>query len=59
MKLVVVVAVAEATVTEIGPVVAPDGTVTVRVVVVATVTVAAVPLNLTTLELGVVLKPCP
>jgi len=45
VKLVVVVTVLDATVTEIGPVVAPDGTVTVRVLVVAAVTVAAVPLN--------------
>ena len=54
-----VVAVAEPTVTEIGPVVAPDGTVTVRVLVVAALTVAAVPLNLTTSAVGVALKFCP
>ena len=56
VKLVVVVAVEEATVTEIAPVVAPDGTVTVRVLPVAAVTVAAVPLNSTVSALGVVLK---
>ena len=47
------------TVTEIKPLVAPLGTLTVSVVAVAAVTVAAMPLNRTELELGVVLKPCP
>ena len=42
--------------TQIGPVVAPDGTVVVRLLVVAAVTVAEVPLNFTVLELGVALK---
>ena len=45
VKLLVVVAVAEPTFTEIGPVVAPEGTVTVSVVAVAAVTVAVMPLN--------------
>src|ERR1039457_4634690 len=47
------------TVTEIGPVVAPAGTVATSVVVVAEVTVATVPLNLTVSEEGVALKPWP
>src|SRR6266568_2829676 len=38
---------------------APVGTVTVRLLAVAAVTVAAVPLNCTVLALGVVLKFCP
>jgi len=45
--------------TLIGPVVAPDGTVVVRLVVVAAVTVASVPLKRTSLEDGVVLKFVP
>jgi hypothetical protein len=40
-------------------VVAPVGTVTVRLFAVAAVTVAAVPLNFTVLALGVVLKFAP
>jgi hypothetical protein len=48
-----------ATVTEIGPVVAPVGTVTVRVLALAAVTTAGVPLNSTVSALGVALKPCP
>ena len=59
MKLVAEVAVFPLTVTEIGPVVAPDGTVTTRLDVVAEVTVAAVPLNDTVLDEGVALKFCP
>ena len=43
MKFVVVVAVDEPTVTEIGPVVAPDGTLTVRLLVVAAVRAASDP----------------
>lgn len=58
-KFVVVVAVDPPTVTEMGPVVAPEGTVTVRELVVAAVTVATVPLNLTVSLAGVALKACP
>jgi hypothetical protein len=47
------------TVTEMGPVVAPAGTVATRVVLVAETTVAGVPLNFTVLELGVALNPWP
>ena len=54
-KLFVVVTVCPATVTEIGPVAAPVGTVTINFVVVADVTVAGVPLNLTELLEGVAL----
>lgn len=46
-------------VTETGPVLAPVGTLVVRVVVVDAVTVAAVPLKLTASWLGVVLNPVP
>ena len=59
VKLVLEVAVDVPTVTLMGPVVAPVGTVTVRLFAVAAVTVAAVPLNCTVLALGVVLKFCP
>ena len=52
-------AVAVPTVTVIRPVLAPDGTVRVRLLGVAAVTVAAVPLNCAVLALGVVLKFCP
>jgi hypothetical protein len=47
------------TVTLIGPDVAPEGTVVTIVVLVALVTVAVVPLNLTVLLAAVVLKPVP
>jgi hypothetical protein len=56
VKLALEFAVAVPTVTLIGPVVAAGGTVTVRLLAVATVTAAAVPLNYTVLALGVVLK---
>ena len=46
-------------VTLIGPVVAPAGTVVVRLFAVAAVTAAVVPLNFTVLALGVALKFCP
>jgi len=46
-------------VTLIGPVVAPAGTVVVRLFAVAAVTAAVVPLNFTVLALGVRLKFCP
>jgi hypothetical protein len=59
VKGVLEVAVVEPTVTEIGPVVAPVGTLTSKVVVVAERTVAATPLNLTSFADGVALKPCP
>lgn len=49
IKLVVLVAVLLNTVTAIGPVLAPTGTVVVMVVVVLAVTVAVVPLNVTVL----------
>jgi hypothetical protein len=45
VKLLLEVAVDDPTVTVMGPVVAPEGTVTVRLFVVAAVTVAVVPLN--------------
>ncbi|MFT0736829.1 hypothetical protein POZ19_20150 [Ralstonia wenshanensis] len=45
--------------TEIGPVVAAEGTVTRRAVALAAVTAAATPLNATELALAVVLKPLP
>lgn len=48
-----------ATVTLTGPVVAPAGTVVVRLLVVAAATVAVVLLNFTVLPLGVALKFCP
>ena len=57
VKGVLDVAVFAPTVTEIGPVVAPAGTVTSKLVVVADKTVAATPLNLTSLVEGVALKP--
>jgi len=47
------------TVTLISPVVAPAGTVVVRLSVVAAVTVAVVPLNFAMLAVGVALKFCP
>lgn len=50
---------APATATEIGPVVAPTGTVVLMLVVVDAVTVAAVPLNVTVLLAGVALKLVP
>lgn len=59
VKLLLDVAVEVPTVTLMGPVVAPVGTVVVSWFVVAAVTVAVVPLNLTVLELGVALKFCP
>ncbi len=59
VKLLREFAVADPTVTLISPVVAPEGTVTVKLLVVAAVTVAVVPLNFTVLALGVVLKFCP
>lgn len=59
MKLPDDVAVEVPTETVIGPVVAPDGTVTVKLFVVAEVTVAGVPLNCTVLLLAVLLKFCP
>ena len=58
VKLLLDVAVELPTVTLSGPVVAPAGTVVVRLFAVAAVTVAAVPLNSTLFELGVVLKFC-
>jgi hypothetical protein len=59
VKLEALVAVTPEVVTEIGPVVAPGGTITVNVVEVAPETVAAVPLNSTRLLDGVVLKLVP
>jgi hypothetical protein len=59
VKFAVLVTVTAAVVTEIGPVVAAAGTVTTNCVDVAELTVAVVPLNLTVLELAVVLKPVP
>jgi len=53
VKLVVLVAVCPETVTETGPVVAPEGTVTVRVVAVAESAGAGVPLNWTASLAGV------
>jgi len=49
----------EGVVTEMGPVVAPAGTLVLIFVVVAAVTVAATPLNVTVFWLAVVLKPVP
>ena len=46
-------------VTDIVPVVAADGTVTVRLVVVDALTVADVPLNVTVFDAGVALNPVP
>ena len=48
-----------ATVTTTGPVVAPEGTVTLRLVALALVTVAAVPLKVTASDAGVVEKFAP
>ena len=61
VKFVSEVAVTPPTVTDIGPVVAPEGTVTTSVFAVADLTVAGVPLNRTALALAVGLKPesCP
>lgn len=56
VKLPLDVAVEVPTVTLMGPVVAPAGTVVVKLFVVAAVTVAVVPLNFTVLALGVALK---
>jgi hypothetical protein len=53
------VAVFAPTVTLIGPVVAPLGTVAVNTVVDAVSTVAVVPLNFTVFDAGVALKPVP
>lgn len=58
-KSLVLAAVLPPTVTEIFPVVAPTGTVVVMLVVVLALTLAAVPLNLTVLFAGVVLKSVP
>jgi len=57
VKFVVEFAELPLTVTEIRPVLAPDGTATVRVVTVAALIIAATPLNRTAFEDGVVLKP--
>ena len=59
VKGVLDVAVLPPTVTEIGPVVAPAGTLTDRVVVEAETTVAFTPLNCTVLPDELVLKPWP
>lgn len=59
VKLLLEVAVEVPTVTLMGPVVAPVGTVVVRLFAMAAVTVAAIPLNCTVLTLGVALKFCP
>jgi hypothetical protein len=59
VKIPVLVTVTPLSVTEIGPVEAPGGTVTVSVVADAPVTGALIPLNSTTLLLGVVLKLVP
>jgi hypothetical protein len=59
LKLEKLVAVWPLTVTLTGPVVAPAGTVTTKLVAVALVTVADVPLNFTVLFEGVVLKLVP
>jgi hypothetical protein len=59
VKLLLDVAVDEPTVTVMGPVVAPVGTVTVRLFGDAALTVATVPLNLTVFEAIVVPKFCP
>jgi len=58
-KFVALVPVPLGLVTLIVPVLAPEGTVTESEVVVAAVTVAAVPLNVTESELVVVLNPVP
>jgi hypothetical protein len=59
VKIPTLVTVTPLSVTEIGPVEAPGGTVTVSVVADAPVTGALIPLNSTTLLLGVVLKLVP
>lgn len=59
VKSFALVAVLPATVTEIFPVVVPEGTVVVIVVVVLAVTIAVVPLNITKLFDGVALKLVP
>ena len=59
MKLLALIAEPLGEVTLIGPLVAPAGTVTCKLLVVAVATVAAVPLKLTVLALGVALKPTP
>jgi hypothetical protein len=59
VKLLPLVAVCVPTFTVIVPVVAPAGTATVKCVVVAAETVAAVPLNMTVLLAGVALKFVP
>lgn len=59
VKLLLLVAVLPLTVTAIAPDVAPDGTVTISFVVLAEVTVADVPLNLTALLVLVELKFVP
>jgi len=59
LKLLPLVPVKPFTVTVIGPVVAPAGTLVVSDVAVAAVTVAAVPLNRTVFDDGVVLKLLP
>jgi hypothetical protein len=56
VKLLLEVAVELPTVTLIAPVVAPAGTVVVKLFAVAAVIVAVVPLNFTVLALGVLLK---
>ena len=52
-------AVLPSTVMDNGPVVAPAGTVVIICIDVAEVTIAGVPLNLTVLSAGTVLKSCP
>ena len=59
MKLLALIAEPLGEVTLIGPLVAPAGMVTCKLLVVAAMTVAAVPLKLTVLALGVALKPTP
>ena len=59
VKFVLLVADCPETVTDIGPVVAPVGTVVTSDVAVALVTVAAVPLKVTLFDAGVVLKLVP
>jgi hypothetical protein len=59
VKLLLDVAVEVPTVPQIGPVVAPAGTLVVKLFAVAAVTVVTVPLNFTVFEPGVVLKFCP
>jgi hypothetical protein len=59
VKLFGDVAVEVPTVTVMNPLVAPEGTVTVRVVALALKTVAGTPLNFTVFADGVAPKPCP